>query len=119
MIALAAALLLTAAEPPSWHPTQAPAPIEVVLKNDKAEGPRTVRAKRGENVTLRISSDRKIVLHLHGYDLERTAEPESPAVFSFIAKATGRFPIEEHVPSAGKKSHSHSPAILYIEILPN
>jgi hypothetical protein len=121
MIALAfAAVLATAA--PDLRLAQAPAPIEADIKNGKVEGQRTLRVKRGDDVTLRIASDRKIALHLHGYDIERTAEPGSPAIFSFNAKATGRFSIEEHIPvsgpDAGKKSPGHAPAILYLEVLP-
>jgi hypothetical protein len=41
----------------------------------KAEEPaRTLRVKRGEDVELRWSSDRRIQLHLHGYDIERTVD---------------------------------------------
>jgi len=116
MIALAAAVfLLVAPLDAIAQSAQATTAIDVTLKNGK---PQTFRAKRGDEVTLRIASDRKITLHLHGYDIERTAEPGKPAVFTFTAKATGRFSMEEHVPDAGKKSHGHAPAILYLEILP-
>ena len=119
MIALVAALVLVAASPTSaLHAAEATAPIEVTMRNGKVDGERTLRVKRGTDVTLRIASDRKMTLHLHGYDIERTAEPDKPAVFSFNAKATGRFSMEEHVPDAAKKSHSHAPAILYLEVLP-
>ncbi|MCD6075497.1 MAG: hypothetical protein K0Q70_2380 [Rhodospirillales bacterium] len=119
MIALAAALFLIAAPlEPAIQSAEASASIEVALKGGKAEGARTHRVKRGDEVTLRIASDRKIALHLHGYDIERTAEPGKPAVFNFTAKATGRFSLEEHIADAGKKSHGHAPAILYLEVLP-
>lgn len=120
MIALAASLFLLTAplEAEAVQPAQATAAIEVTLKDGKTAKPQTFRAKRGDEVTMRITSDRKIALHLHGYDLERTAEPDKPALFNFAAKITGRFSMEEHVPDAGKKSHSHAPAILYLEVLP-
>jgi len=119
MIALATALFVLAAPPePAAQPIQATTPLEVSLKGGKVEGPRTFRIKRGDEVILRIASDRKIALHLHGYDIERTAEPDKPAVFAFTAQATGRFAMSEHIPDVGKKSHSHAPAILYLEVLP-
>jgi len=91
MIALATALFVLAAPPePAAQPIQATTPLEVSLKGGKVEGPRTFRIKRGDEVILRIASDRKIALHLHGYDIERTAEPDKPAVFAFTAQATGR-----------------------------
>lgn len=119
MIALATALFILAAPlEPAAQNIQSTAPIEVSLKGGKIEGARTLRIKRGDEVTLRIASDRKIALHLHGYDIERTAEPDKPALFAFTAKATGRFSMSEHIPDVGKKSHSHAPAILYLEVLP-
>jgi hypothetical protein len=119
MIALAAAVFLIATSPePYVRSAQASATIDVTLKDGKTAKPQTFRARRGDNVTLRVASDRKIALHLHGYDIERTAEPGKPAVFNFTATATGRFPMEEHVADAAKKSHKHAPAILYLEILP-
>jgi hypothetical protein len=128
MIALAAALFLLAAPlEPVVQNAQATAVIDVTLKDGRTahlkDGkPQTFRAKRGDEVTLRVASDRKIALHLHGYDIERTAEPGKPALFSFAAKITGRFSMEEHSsvsgPDAGKKSHGHAPAILYLEVLP-
>jgi hypothetical protein len=120
MIALAAALFLVAAPLEAMaQSTQASAAIDVTLKNGRTAKPQTFRVKLGDEVTLRVASDRRIALHLHGYDIESTAEPDKPAVFSFTAKATGRFPMEEHVPDTGKKSHSHAPAVLYLEVLPN
>jgi hypothetical protein len=119
MIAVAASLLLLAApDVPPVQTVQATAAIEVSLQDGKTAKPRTVRAKRGDEVTLRIVSDRTIALHLHGYDIERTAEPDKPAIFSFTAKITGRFAMEEHPSENAKTSHAHAPAILYVEVLP-
>jgi hypothetical protein len=119
MIAVVTALFLVAAPLEAMaQSTQATAAIDVTLKNGKATKPQTFHVKRGDEVTLRVASDRQITLHLHGYDVERAAEPDKPAVFSFTATATGRFPMEEHVPDVGKKSHGHAPAVLYLEVLP-
>jgi hypothetical protein len=79
---------------------------------------RLVRVKRGDTVKLRWTSDRPIVLHLHGYDIERKVEPGGVAEMSFVARATGRFPVEEHKPDAkGGRSHDEA-ALVHIEVLP-
>ena len=80
---------------------------EISLKSD------TIRVKKGDQVELRWSSDRPIVLHLHGYDIERKVAPESAAVMSFKANLPGRFPVSEH-----KHGGRHQPPILYLEVHP-
>ena len=83
-----------------------------------AQSMRLVRVKQGDSVKLRWTSDRPIVLHLHGYDIEKKVEPGAVAEMSFLARATGRFSVEEHKPEA-KGGHSHGEAALVrIEVLP-
>jgi hypothetical protein len=80
---------------------------------------RLVRVTQGDAVKLRWTSDRPIVLHLHGYDIERRVEPGSVSEMVFVARATGRFSVEEHKPDA-KNGHSHGEAALVrIEVLPH
>ena len=50
---------------------------------------------------LRWTSDRPVILHLHGYDIETRLAPGAPAELAFTAYAAGRFPIEIHAPGAG------------------
>ena len=69
--------------------------------------------KQGDRVELRWKSDRPIALHLHGYDIERKAAPQAPAVMVFEAKIAGRFPVSEHTHGPG-----HHRAILHLEVLP-
>jgi hypothetical protein len=79
---------------------------------------RLVRVQQGDAVTLRWTSDRPIVLHLHGYDIEKRVEPGIVSEMAFVARATGRFSVEEHKPDA-KGGHSHGEAALVrIEVLP-
>ena len=55
---------------------------------------------------------------VHGYDIELEVEPGKTAVMAFTARATGRFPIEEHKPDA-RGGHSHGEAPLArIEVYP-
>jgi hypothetical protein len=78
---------------------------------------RVVRVKQGDTVRLRWTSDRPIELHLHGYDIERKVEPGSVAEMTFVARATGRFSVEEHEADA-KGGHSHGAPLLRVEVLP-
>jgi hypothetical protein len=73
----------------------------------------TIRVNKGDQVELRWSTDRPIVLHLHGYDIERKVAPESATVMSFKANLTGRFPVSEH-----KHGGRHQPPVLYLEVHP-
>ena len=73
----------------------------------------TVRVKKGDKVELRWTSDRRIALHLHGYDIETTVTPEAPAVMSFQARIAGRFPVSEHGPGS-----RHERPLVYLAVLP-
>lgn len=50
----------------------------------------------GDRVTLRLTSEAPLEVHLHGYDLEREVSPGEAATLSFEAELTGRFEIEDH-----------------------
>jgi hypothetical protein len=78
---------------------------------------RTIRVRQGDAVRLRWRSDRTIVVHLHGYDIEAKVEPGVVAEMAFTARATGRFPIEEHK-AKQHGGHSHGEALLRIEVRP-
>ena len=73
----------------------------------------------GDKVTLRLTSDRSLVLHLHGYDIEKPVAAGAVTELAFTAYATGRFPIEIHAPGAGAGSVAHQDAPLaIIEVYP-
>jgi hypothetical protein len=98
-----------------------PAEVTFDLKIEKgrvAQNMRLIRVKQGDAVRLRWSADHPIALHLHGYDIEVKVEPGKTADMAFTARATGRFPIEEHKPDA-RGGHSHGEAPLArIEVYP-
>ena len=78
-----------------------------------------MRVHQGDAVKLRWTSDRSLVLHLHGYDLEQRVAADAVAELKFTASATGRFPIEIHVPGAGGGNAPHGDAPLaIIEVYP-
>ena len=76
-----------------------------------------IRVKQGDTVKLHWRSDRPIILHLHGYDIESKVAPGSVTEMAFIARATGRFPVEEHNPHA-QGGHAHGEALVRIEVHP-
>jgi hypothetical protein len=78
---------------------------------------RLIRVKQGDLVKLRWSSDRSITLHLHGYDIERKIEPGGVTEMTITARATGRFPVEEHRSRSGG-GHTHGASIVQLEVLP-
>lgn len=78
---------------------------------------RRIRVKQGDAVKLRWTTDRSIVVHLHGYDLEKKVQAGAVTEMAFIAHATGRFSVEEHKPNA-RGGHSHGEALIRIEVHP-
>ncbi len=116
--ALVAPLMLGASLPIAH--AQAPEIVfELRIENGRvAQNMRLVRVRQGDAVKLRWTSDRPILLHLHGYDIETKVEPGTTAETNFIARATGRFPIEEHKPDRrGGHAHGEAP-LVRIEVRP-
>jgi hypothetical protein len=68
---------------------------------------RLIRVTEGDVVKLRWTSDRPIVLHLHGYDIEKRVLPGTVTELAFTADATGRFPVHIHEQGAGAGGHAH------------
>ena len=83
------------------HGAQPPAkpPVLSVLQNDR--------------VVLRLTTDRPVHVHLHGYDIESGVAPDHATSLRFTATATGRFPIEIH----SSEPHRQRP-LAYIEVQP-
>ena len=69
--------------------------FDVSIENGEMS-PDVISADEGDRVTLRVSSDRPMELHVHGYDVEGEIEPGQEARLRFEADLTGRFEIEDH-----------------------
>lgn len=67
-----------------------------VSVEDGRMSPDEIEVTEGDRVTLRLTSDAPLEVHLHGYDLEAEVAPEEPVDLSFEADLTGRFEIEDH-----------------------
>jgi hypothetical protein len=91
--------------------------IELVISERKVQlEDKTIRVTQGESLELVWQSDETAELHLHGYDISFEVSPEAPAIVTFEARATGRFPVTSHG-FGGNKGHGHE-ALLYIEVYP-
>ncbi len=92
------------------------------LKIEHGRAPGTMhpmRVRQGDVVRLRWTSDRPLTLHLHGYDIEMRVPADAVGEHAFTADATGRFPIEIHMPAAGTGGRAHAGAPLaIIEVYP-
>ena len=91
--------------------------IELVISERKVQREeKTIRVTQGDSLELVWKSDETAELHLHGYDISFEVSPEAPAIVTFEAHATGRFPITSHG-FGGQKGHGHT-ALLYLEVYP-
>ena len=61
-----------------------------------AMSPAEVSAEDGDQVTLVLTSDIPVEVHLHGYDLQEEVLPAEETLLSFEAEISGRFEIEDH-----------------------
>lgn len=81
-----------------------PRVFELSIRNGElSEDRRVVRVRQGDDVTLRWTTDKQLTIHLHGYDIEKSLAPGTPASMRFTARATGRFLIETHAHGRGGK----------------
>ena len=112
LIAVAAACLASAfaAEP-------AERVFELAIVNGKVpKAMQVIRVTQGENVTLELTTDRAIALHLHGYDIEREVKPGTVTELAFKAQATGRFPMNVH--EHGRSGGHGERVLFYLEVHP-
>ncbi len=83
-----------------------------------AEDMRVVRVTQGDTVRLRWTTGAPVVLHLHGYDIEKRVAPGEVTEFAFMARATGRFPVNAHRPDKpAAATHDETPGV-FVEVYP-
>jgi hypothetical protein len=78
-----------------------------------AAKPQVLAVHQNDHVVVRVSSDKPVQIHLHGYDIERDVAPNVVTSLSFAATATGRFPIEIH-----SREPLKQPPLAYLEVRP-
>jgi hypothetical protein len=79
-----------------------------------AQNLRRLRVTQGNDLRLRWTADAPIVLHLHGYDIEKKVVPGTVTEFRFKANAAGRFAVSIHRQGS---AHHHDP-VLVLEVYP-
>jgi hypothetical protein len=87
-----------------------------IEKGRLTDSSKTIRVMRDDEVEITWHADRPTAVHLHGYDIEITADPKGPQIMSFKARATGRFAIESHG-GTGAVGDRHS-VLIYLEVHP-
>ena len=108
-----------AQSPPAAGPGEAGRVIEMRIVARKPEGGvRTVRALRGDAIVLRIRSDEKLSVHVHGYDVRGDVKPGSVTSLALVARFEGRFPVTAHLADAKSGRHGAEPTLLYLEVHP-
>ena len=92
--------------------------FELRIENGRlADSRKTIQVKRGDTVEINWSADRPTTVHLHGYDIQITADAVRSQTMSFKARATGRFAVEAHGgPDAGGRGR-HT-VLIYLEVHP-
>jgi hypothetical protein len=77
-------------------PSPPPAQRIVIRDNKVVKGPTSIKVTKGDRVRIVVSTNAKDDLHLHGYDIEKTALPGKPVTFVFDATIEGKFELESH-----------------------
>lgn len=75
---------------------QAQAATFVVKDRKRVSGSDLIKVKRGDVVSLTVTSDAVDELHVHGYNLLIQLTPGTPGTLTFTAGRTGRFGFELH-----------------------
>lgn len=85
--------------------------VELAIRDGKVEGASVIKAREGDRVELRWTTDAPVKLRLKGYDIDLSVTPERRETMVFDADSTGRFPVVRR----GDKSDI---ALLYVEVQP-
>ena len=107
---LIAALLAAAIG--SAHAEERVFELEIHSEGPTAKPP-VLTVRQNDQVVVRLSSDKPVQVHLHGYDIESDVVPNVVTSLRFTATATGRFPIEIH----SKEPLKQRP-LAYLEVRP-
>lgn len=93
VLVLGGLFLILRPDPPAAMPGERSFELEI---REDGMNPEEVSVREGDRVTMSITADRPVEIHVHGYDLEQEVEPDGTTELSFEADLTGRFPMEDH-----------------------
>ncbi|WP_412079356.1 hypothetical protein ACLF6K_32610 [Streptomyces xanthophaeus] len=84
-------------EPQTPDQGRADRTVTIAVRAGKVSpAPARTELKRGERVTLRVTSDRADTLHVHGYDKELALPAGQEATLTLTVDRTGLFEVETH-----------------------
>jgi hypothetical protein len=93
-----------------------PKVTRITIEGGQVRGePKSISVKKGDPVRIVVSSDAPDELHLHGYEIEKTAAPGKPARFSFDARLEGEFELESHT----AEDAGHEPLVARLLVEPS
>lgn len=85
--------------PPAKDPTPAGRSITITIKGKKVTpAPSTVDLKKGETLTLVVTSDRDDEIHAHGFEVEGTLKAGVPSTITITGTQAGLYEVETHEP---------------------
>ena len=79
--------------------------VSISIKNGNVQGHKIVEAKKGQQVELNFTSDQRMSIHLHGYDIKAEIPMDGSETIEFEAYATGGFPVTMHISDDNHSSH--------------
>jgi hypothetical protein len=85
---------------PAETETEPRADVDILIQvadGARIGGEGRIEAKTGDTVRIEVQVDAPQDLHIHGYELEKSATPDKPAVFRFKADLEGIFDLESHL----------------------
>lgn len=85
--------------------------VELAIRDGKVEGASVIKAKEGDRVELRWTTDAPVTLRLKGYNIELAVTPDRRETMVFDADSTGRFPVT-------RRDDKSDVALLYVEVQP-
>ena len=97
------------------------AEVTFVLRIENGHVPENmqlIRVKQNDVVRLQWSADRRMTIHLHGYDIEKEITPGTMTEMTFAARAAGRFTVEPHLAREPSGGHTHGDVLVTIEVYP-
>lgn len=68
--------------------------VIVVKGGEPVGGSKSIKVKSGDKVKITVESDADAEIHLHGYEIKKSAAPGEPAEFEFDADIPGIFTME-------------------------
>ena len=82
---------------------------------------RLIKARKGDKLRWRISSNTAGTLHVHAYRIEASLSAGQSTALTFDAFATGRFRLEWHgaQDKGGASPGHHAPPLGILEVLPH